>query len=254
MLTSAQFPFSGPYSVGGLGNHRGPTALALKRAMKRAGIGFTDTSMDQLDDRFNLKLEKALDAWDPGANGYGRERWIQIRSLKIANGQYALDAFSRKLVVDEMYVPPPIVPALGPISRGGRSILQQDLTHATDGIPLFPAFDDAFYEGASVIAPEDLKVTKQSSSRPGDAFYGQGVSKIRYWFGHLRYAPATGRYFAKGTVMGYVGANNIGGGPHCHCGINVELLWGSGRQLAHHTDYSHGAVLVGAQLKAHAQL
>ncbi len=141
------------------------------------------------------------------------------------------------------------VPALGPVWEGGKSILLHDLTHATEGIPLYPAFDDAYVPGRAIIAPEHLEVTKQSSSRPGEAFYASGKSKIDYWFAHLVSAPATGRKFDKGEKIGTVLDHSIGGGPHVHVGINVERLLGRGKQLAHKTNYSHGSPSVGAQLR-----
>lgn len=143
----------------------------------------------------------------------------------------------------------PDVPALGPVWIGGKTVLLHDLTHATSGIPLYPAFDDAFRQGTVIVAPEALTVIAPlTSSRPGDAFYARGASKLRYWFGHLDRDHPIGTRFAKGAAVGRVAANTIGGGPHVHVGINVELLLGEGRQLVHRTDYSHGAPLVGVQL------
>jgi hypothetical protein len=144
-----------------------------------------------------------------------------------------------------------VVPDLGPIWAGGKSVLLQDLTHATTGIPLYPAFDDAFkQQGRVIIAPEPLTVDKKlSSANPGFAFYATGRSKLRYWFGHLDRAHPLGTKFAKGDAVGKVAANSIGGGPHVHLGINVELLLGPGKQLKHHTDYTHGAPTVGSQLR-----
>lgn len=145
---------------------------------------------------------------------------------------------------------PPPLPPLGPVWSIGKSILTQDLTHATSGIPLYPAFDDAFVEGREIIAPEPLTIIgPATSSNPGHAFYALGKSKIRYWFGHLDRTQAIGRQFAKGDKLGRVGPNAIGGGPHVHVGVNVELLLGKGRQLLHHTNYTHGAPTVGAQLR-----
>lgn len=144
----------------------------------------------------------------------------------------------------------PVLPDLGPVTPGGKSVLAHDLTHATDGIPYYPAFDEAFWVGAPIIAPEDLTVTRPSSSRPGQAFYATGVSSIRFWFGHLDRTHPAGVRFGKGQLVGRVAPNHVGGGPHCHVGVNVELLWGPGRQLAHHTNYTHGAPTVGAQLDA----
>lgn len=154
----------------------------------------------------------------------------------------------RKLDKLEADLKPSPVPALGPVWNGGKSVLRHDLTHPTGGIPLYPAFDDAFQVGRKVLAPEDLEVTRASSALPGDAFYALGESKIRWWFGHLAVAPSVGRKFKKGQSFGVVAFNNIGGGPHVHVGINVELLLGRGRQLEHHTNYTHGAPTVGAQL------
>jgi len=144
----------------------------------------------------------------------------------------------------------PLIPDLGPVVKGGQSVLDHDCTHATGGIPLYPAFDDAFAQGLTIIAPEPLTVTRQSSSRPGHAFYATGSSGIRYWFGHLDALPAVGMKFAKGTRIGRTCANPIGGGPHVHVGVNVETLWGKGRELAHHTNYTHGAPTIRAQLAA----
>lgn len=140
------------------------------------------------------------------------------------------------------------VPNLGPVWKGGRSVLDHDLTHATSGIPLYPAFDDAFSAGTPIIAPEPITVTKDSSSNPGDAFYALGRSGIRYWFGHLSRAPITGTKFDRGAVVGKVLDHNVGGGPHVHVGVNVELLLGKGRELVHHTNYTHGAPTVRRQL------
>jgi len=158
----------------------------------------------------------------------------------------------------EPYLPKPPAPAwtqIGPVHARGRSVLDQDLTHATSGIPLYPAFDDAFREGLSIIAPEPLTVTVNprtgagfSSSNPGRAFYCIGQSRIRYWFGHLDRNHPPGITFRKGQLIGKTCRNTVGGGPHVHVGVNVELLWGAGQQLEHKTSYQHGAPTVRTQL------
>jgi hypothetical protein len=252
MLTTKEFPPTWPYSIKGNGKHYGPTAKALKRAMKRAGYGFKDKTFAQLTGEFNQKLENALDQWDPGGkDGYGEGRYKKIRKLTLPNGEYALDAYAQNLVRKEFELDQaPPVPNLGPLFHGGASVLNHDLTHRTAGIPLFPAFDDAFRVGTDIIAPERVKVYQQSSSTPGHAFFALGTSKIRWWFGHLDRTPAVGRAYNKGQVMGKVIRNSTGGGPHVHAGLNVELLWGPGKQMAHHHNYTHGAPLIGAQLKA----
>lgn len=139
--------------------------------------------------------------------------------------------------------------ALGPIVAGGVSVLLHDLTHATAGVPGFPAFDDGFGDvGRAVIAPENCVVYKDSSAQGGDAFYLQGVSKIQYWVGHVAYAPPVGKRFAKGDKLGTIARIPASdGGPHVHLGINASPL--IGYTLIHHTDYTHGAPLVGVQLK-----
>jgi hypothetical protein len=147
--------------------------------------------------------------------------------------------------------PKSTVPNLGPIVAGGQSILLHDLTHETDGIPLYPAFDDAFYVGAKIIAPEPLTVQRPSHSHPGEAFYAIGNSAIQYWFGHLDRTHLAGQRFYKGQLVGRVAPNHVGGGPHCHVGINVEFLWGHGKQLIHKKTYQHGCPTVGVQLAAH---
>lgn len=142
------------------------------------------------------------------------------------------------------------VPALGPLWLPGKSVLDHDLTHATSGIPLFPAYDDAFAQGTVILAVEPMEVYRQSSARPGEAFYAKGRSGLRYWYGHLDRSHPVGTRFAKGDAVGKVAANSLGGGPHVHLGINVELIMGIGKQLRHHTNYTHGAPTVGAQLRA----
>ena len=171
---------------------------------------------------------------------------VQYAKSGVGSEWKAADAALEKLAKD---LAGPTVPELGPVWVGGKSVLLQDLTHATSGIPLYPAFDDAFNQGRVVIAPEPLTVDKQlSSANPGEAFYATGKSKIRYWFGHLDRNHPLGTKFAKGDAIGRVAANTVGGGPHVHVGVNVELLLGAGKELAHHTNYTHGAPTVGAQL------
>lgn len=143
-------------------------------------------------------------------------------------------------------------PALGPVVRGGQSILLHELTHATGGLDGYPAFDDAVgHPGLAVIAPEPLTVTRQSSARRrdgnpnGKAFYATGASGLRYWFGHVDAAPAVGAKFKKGQRMAAISANHEA--PHLHVGINAQDV--IGHELAHHTNYTTGAPSVGAQLR-----
>jgi len=104
--------------------------------------------------------------------------------------------------------------------------------------------------GRAVIAPEDLVITRKGGSQGGVAFYATGKSGIKYWFGHVELAPAVGKKFRIGDKMAVISADHPR--PHVHVGINVEGIWGAGKELLHHTNYTHGAPKVGIQLKAHA--
>lgn len=152
---------------------------------------------------------------------------------------------------------PKIIPHLGPVTIGGKPILNQDLTHATGGFPnpnsnsVMPAFDDAFgHPGMKVIAPEPLTVVRASSAarrdgRPnGKAFYATGTSKVKYWFGHIDKVPPIGKKYKRGEVMAKVSPNHEV--PHLHVGVNAKAL--IGHDLIHHTNYTHGAPTVGDQL------
>ena len=125
-----------------------------------------------------------------------------------------------------------VVPNLGPVFSGGQSCSQHDLTHATSGIPLYPAFDDAFAQGATIIAPEKIKITKASSSNPGDACYARGPSRGSATGSAIcAPAPAVGTVIKKGKRIGMTCDNHQGGGPHVHVAVNVEGCWGTGKQL-----------------------
>lgn len=187
-------------------------------------------------------LQKALRELKQTGQGY-------VQWSKDKQGGHWSEALKALAKLETDIRPSPVL-NLGPVWIGGKSILLHDLTHRTTGIPLYPAFDDAFVQGTVIVAPEAVTVIKPlTSSNPGEAFYLRGRSKIRYWFGHLDRSHPIGTRFDKGDAVGRVGPNTIGGGPHVHIGINVELLLGEGRQLLHHTDYTHGAEPVGSQLR-----
>lgn len=239
-VSKKEFPYTGPYSVEGSGKQKGNTALALKRAMSR--LGFLPWEPDKWDNVFNKKLEAALDEWDPGKNGYGEGRYDKIRSAVIRSGdkkgQQALDGTCINQVQTEYASDMgKKVPDLGPMEKGGSSLLDFACSHVTSGIPYYPATDTVWAPGTTVIAPEKITITKASSSSPGAACYAEGASGIRYWFGHLVSAPAVGKVIGKGGTVGKVGSFS-GYTPHLHCGVNVESLWGKGKQLKHGANYS----------------
>jgi len=142
------------------------------------------------------------------------------------------------------------MPDLGPLYNGGASVLYHQLTHNTDGIPYYPAYDDGWIGGLLVLAVEDMIVSKASSASPGDAFYATGKSKLNYWYGHLISAPAVGRTFRKGDYVARIYYQ--GSKSHVHLGIDARplihstLLYGS---TGHGPDYSYGSPPVGTQLK-----
>jgi len=141
------------------------------------------------------------------------------------------------------------VPDLGPLYVGGASVLNHQLTHATDGIAGYPAYDDGWVLGRSVLAVEDLIVTEASSATYGDAFYASGKSLLQYWYGHLKVAPAVGRTFKKGEVLGTIGWQPT---PHVHLGINATPLIGHSLLYGSNGDgppYTYGSPTVGTQLK-----
>ena len=169
-----------------------------------------------------------------------------------------LDAYRR--LQYRRFTPPkpkPLVPELGPIYPGGKSVLLHQLTHNTDGVrvrgSVWPAFDDGWMAGRSIIAPEQIKITEQSGSAGGDAVFARGASGLEYWIGHMSIAPYTGRIFSKGAQVGVIARIPWSlGGPHVHWAINAipligkDLLYG---RNGNGPDYTFGSPSVGEQLK-----
>lgn len=188
---------------------------------------------------------------DLSATKQGFQQWDENHV-----GKHWPDAMRKLLRLERDLLPDPL-PALGPIRRGGKSLLAYQLTHNTDGIPLYPAFDDNWGAGAISIAPEPLIViAPYTSSSPGAAFYARGDSRIRYWIGHLTRSPRIGTRFAKGQEIGASVVQT--GAEHTHWGINVELLLGAGRSLlyganGHGPDYTTGAPAIGVQIRKSLQ-
>lgn len=253
-ISKADFPYTGPYSKDGDGKHKGNTALAMKRAMSR--LGFLPWEPEKWDNAWNQKLEDACDKWDPGKDGYGSGRYDKIRAAVIKKGlphagEQALDQTCINQVQTEAASDAgKKCPQLGPLEKGGASLLDFALSHDTTGISLYPATDTVWTKGTAIIAPEKLTITKASSSSPGSACYAEGESGIKYWFGHMVSAPAVGKVISKGATVGKVGAFS-GYTPHLHCGVNVEELdgYGAGKELKHGTNYSvSGIPTIRAQL------
>jgi hypothetical protein len=241
---------------------KGPVAdgvdvVALKRAFSRAGYfpwrDYDDSYSEAFAQEAVVPFQAANGIQSTGNYGQATHEELRNTRRKGHPQEWAFDAVSIRLMQDAAGAPPPrILPALGPVTPGDKPVTDHDCTHATSGINLYPAFDTAFGEGVPVIAPEPLVITRGSSSRPGDACYADGVSGLRYWFGHLDLAPEPGERFGKGAQLAVTCHNTVGGGPHLHLGVNTELIWGAGRQLIHKTTYVHGAPLIGVQLAAFA--
>ena len=138
---------------------------------------------------------------------------------------------------------------LGPIIKGGKSILLHDCTHITSGLG-WPAFDDAptFTKadaGHPVLAPENCEVyDNTSSAQGGDAFYVIGDSGLKYWVGHITTVPALHKRFKRGEKM--TGISGEHARPHVHLAIDARPLLG--HHLVSKTNYSHGAPKIGVQL------
>lgn len=171
------------------------------------------------------------------------------------NGPHYKAVLAQLDKLEEHFKTPPTsqVPLLGSVIVSGKSVLAQDLTHATDGVPLYPAFDDGIgHPGMPVIAPEAFTVTmigrfvRRDGSPNGRSVYGNGISGLKWVFGHVESPPAIGAKIKKGAKFCTISPNHEM--PHVHVGINAERLLGQGKELKHHTDYTHGAPLVGVQL------
>ncbi len=227
--------------------------VAVKRAISRAGFwpwqDFDSAYSEAFAQDGVRPFQQQSGLTASGNYGEATHNKLVATHRKGSATEWAFDPISIRLM-DEASggPPPPTLPPLGAVSPGGKPVLNHDCTHATSGIALYPAFDDAFGAGRTLIAPEPLVVTRVGTSRPGEAFYADGASGVRYWFGHLNTAPREGRRFAKGATIGTTVPTSVGGGPHVHVGVNVERLWGAGRQLLHRTNYTHGAPLIGVQL------
>jgi len=250
----------------GKGFFNGQDVTAMKRAVSR--LGRWPWSPSGWDDGYSdtFAFGSGGNVVDTGVKGVQRQSGIDqtgilgthtfelLRTVLVPEGlahagEPAFDSYSLNLLKGYSKPPPSSgkVPDLGPLYSGGKAMLKQDCTHITGGLPDYPAYDDCFSAGTAIIAPENLTVTSQSSANPGDAFYATGDSGLKYWFGHLTSSPPNGKKFSKGQVLSYVLQQSQGGGSHVHCGIDARDL--IGKPLESHTNYTHGAPLIGDQLE-----
>lgn len=194
-----------------------------------------------------LAIAAARAAYVPADGKVGPALYLKLRTA----GAY--DALADALLGD--YEPPPAIPQLGPVVPGGMRVLDHDLTHATGGLPGFPAFDDGFSAGQLVIAPEPVQVTQLGRARRRDgrpnglSLWATGASGIVYWMGHVARPVTVGTRAKLGGRLAIVSANHES--PHLHVGIDASAL--IGRELEHHTDYTHGGPTVREQLERAAR-
>lgn len=264
-LTEKQAPFIEPYAISGNSagfKSKGNTAIAVKRAL--AHLGFLEWD-DGFGPYWNHKLNDACADWkrkrgiipaNSTDGSWGSKTHTVMRSawyMKAGKQLPAFDAKAQDLLQAEKKgaePPPDKVPELGSLWNGGLSLLQQDLTHPTSNIDLYPACDDAFDAGREIIAPDACEVWKKdTSAHPGEAVYLKGVQLVDLWVAHIDRDYPLGKKFLKGQFIARVIDTDVGGGPHVHCGVNIERLVGAGKELKHHIDYTHGAPLIGQQLK-----
>lgn len=151
---------------------------------------------------------------------------------------------------------------IGPVQKGGKSLLDMSLTHASHGLPrnpqgvtLYPAVDTAWGAGVVMIAPEDCEVAvKDSSANPGEALYLAGASGMDYWFAHGDRDYPLGHKFRKGDFIWKTVDTRLGGGPHGHVGMRGERFLGKGKSFKYGRtgrgpDYTLGAPTVRSQLE-----
>lgn len=181
-----------------------------------------------------------------------RKGWLEPPVGKGTEWESAMEALNR-LAKDLASAPP--WAKVGPVTKPGASILDMDLTHATSGIPLFPAVDLAWGAGVPIYAPEAVVVdTKDTSANPGEALYLTGDSKLRYWIGHLDRDHPLGKRFSKGALLGRTVNQAEPREDHGHIGVNAEAFLGKGVQLKYGRtgngpDYTRGSPTIREQLR-----
>ena len=212
-LTPEQFPYTGPLSRQG---PKSSTVIALKRAMSRMGL----LPWKKFDDTFNLALEKALDAWDPGGqDGYAKGRWNKIRGAKVPlslvhGGELALDSIAVQLVKDEAE-PPPFIPALVYPHPAGADRHRPTFLHPTRGLPGNIALDFLAPPGTPLLAVFTGEITRLSGHDPVTGVHG--VDSFG-WSTYLERADGTFAYMTHG------GRKDVHVGQHVIVGDQIGTV------------------------------
>lgn len=203
-----------------------------------------------------MHLEAAMASLEKTREGYVEAKKDLKKHGNWRNAMKHLLALEKDLKPDPK--PPSGVPQLGPACAGDKSVLTYSPTHATSGLPLYPAFDSGWKKGMRVVAPEAMTVTRHSgNSSGGFSLYATGVSGLKYYFQHMESAGRApeGSKVPKGGKIGVLGDFVGARVPHLHLGINIEKIAGKGKQLKYGRtgkgpDYTTGSPSIGAQLAA----
>lgn len=232
-LTPTQFPYTGPYGMSHTAalKNRGPTAVALKRAMWR--MGYLKAS-PPYDDDYDWPLAQALERWDADRSGYGKGRWTKIRAAVVPKGrdhagELALDAQARALVREEANGT--VAQLVYPHPAGERSVVCQGL-HPTAGINGNWGIDFCAPGGTPLLAPFSGRIIKVSGHDPSSGEHGS--AGIFGWSSYLErpdglwaYMTHQGRRFVHvgqtvriGQMIGEVGHwPHNPGRSHTHLGV-----------------------------------
>lgn len=234
-------------------NDYGKDVQGVRRACRKF-LGMTQPSAPiSVQRKFNASMTELVKAAQDEAV-IPKSGWVGPELMGALRRADAFDAYATQLIEQYAEENAHEVPPLGPIVAGDKTVLLHQLTHNTDGVPGYPAFDTGFSRaGVAVLAPEPLVVTKQSGAQGGDAFYATGVSSLRYWFGHVAWSPPTGAHFRKGQMMSRIANQPAGHVDHVHLGIDAKPLIGKSLLYGangHGPDYTEGSPAVGIQLKA----
>ena len=161
-------------------------------------------------------------------------------------------------LIDEVQanLEPILIPALGPVKPGGKSVLLYVPTHNSDGFDgVWPAYDDTNVRvGTRLLAPEACRVIDHTGSAGGVGFIVRGQSGILHLFLHQATRPRMNEVFLKGEQLSTVARISAGeGGPHIHHGMDTRPLIGKWLKYGRNgngPDYTYGSPTVGKQLAA----
>ena len=213
---------------------KGPVAdgvdmVAVKRAISRAGFWPWQDFDDTYSERFATTASPAssTQAEIDATGNYGQKTHDALVATHRKGSRDGVGVRRRRDPADGGRRRRPAAPVAarrsGAVCDGGVPVLDQDCTHATSGLDRYPGVRRLLRRGPDGASHRNRWSSPGvGTSRPGQSIYADGVSGIRCWFGHLVSAPsrAVGTRFAKGQpVRPTTCANDVGGGPHAHVGV-----------------------------------